>query len=187
VLEIETSLQNENRPANATGTRSPGSPHQAAVSRTRFLESRGTTRLLCDARRNAPAANTLPTLASQQPEARTARVHRDRSRRIKLRKELARRRMLRKAGARKLRKRASRNQLQQVHHSALAMRCVKQKRKRIWDLYWESSREFRCWRVPWLPSGWSARFTTICAALLGAGLQTTPALRPQVFPHPHKR
>ena len=27
-----------------------------------------------------------------------------------------------------------------------------------------SSRELRCWRVPWLPSGWSARFTTICAA-----------------------
>ena len=44
------------------------------------------------------------------------------------------------------------------------MRCVKQKRKRLWASYWESSRELRCWRVPWLPSGWSARFTTICAA-----------------------
>ena len=53
---------------------------------------------------------------------------------------------------------------------ALAMRCVNQKRKRLWVSYWESSREHRCWRVPWSPFGWSARSTSTCAAEPGGAV-----------------
>ena len=50
------------------------------------------------------------------------------------------------------------------------MRCGNQKRKRLWASYWESSREHRCWRVPWLPFGWSARFTSTCVAEPGGAV-----------------